>query len=287
VAEEVAYVVVGVAAAVGLFTAVSTATLDHPLIPTNDHGESWQPSPLAKDTPSNDQKSGSNQTNPESGLRDQVKLVLPAVYNRPTDLTFDETTEISLIIETVPDQNVAAETLGLKGKLTPVQLHLSDKVSAALSGDDLEVKLRGADPTRVITEFGPVQWIWDVKPEKTGNTLLTLEVFALLDGGNNTVKVRTFRDRIPITATVSQRVQAYVAFLSPIWTLVASVVGGIGGLMIWLWQIKVGPPAPVNRTPRNRNKPKSTITLPVEQQKLLDETVRKTFAQHWRRQKKD
>src|SRR5580692_9898326 len=100
-------------------------------------------------------------------------------------------------------------------------------------------------------------------------TSLTLDVFALLDGGNKTVKVRTFRDRIPVTATLSQKVQASVAFLDPIWTFVAAVVGGLGGLIIWLWRMKLSR-QPVSRTARSRGERRSAATLTADQQRAVD-----------------
>jgi hypothetical protein len=283
-AEEVAYVVVGVVAAVGFFTAVSTTTIDHPVIPTNDVGDdsSYTPEPDSGRQGDNQQASSNNKAqNQIKADQDQIKLILPAVYNKPASLTFEEETEVSLVIQTAPDQTLSAETMGLKGELTHVQLHLNDKVSAALSGNDVEVKLRGDGGSREITDFGPVQWIWDVKPTKAGNTILTLEVFALLDNGNETVKVRTFRDKIPVVATLPQRIKASVAFLDPIWTFLAAVVGGLGGFIIWFWQRLLPKPAPA--TKKTRDKPKPTKTLTVEQTTQLNETVRKTFSEFLKR----
>jgi hypothetical protein len=279
-AEEVAYVVVGVVAAVGVFTAVSTTTIDHPIIPTNDVGDdsSYTPEP---DSGRQTDKQHASDNKAQSQIKrdqDQIKLILPAVYNKPASLTFEEETEVSLVIQTAPDQTLSAETMGLKGALTHVQLHLNDKVSASLSGNDVEVKLRGDGSSREITNFGPVQWIWDVKPTKAGNTILTLEVFALLDNGNETVKVRTFRDKIPVIATLQQRVKASVAFLNPIWTFLAAVVGGLGGLIIWLRQSLVPKPAPA--TKKTRDKPKPLKALTVERTTQINETVRKTLSQY-------
>lgn len=112
------------------------------------------------------------------------------------------------------------------------ELRGADQMSARLSAPkgDAEVTPRRDNQERQpVTRLSATKWIWDVRPERTGTVVLTLEVFAHLQlkSKNKTipdavVSVLTKRVEIPITVTLWDRTRTYLAEIDPAWKTVGS-----------------------------------------------------------------
>ena len=89
-----------------------------------------------------------------------------------------------------------------------------------------------------VTRLGLTKWIWDVKPERTGEVVLTLDVYAHVELKSKKqtipdaeVNVLTERVEIPITVTLWDSTKTYLAELDPVWTTVAAIGSGIGAVL--------------------------------------------------------
>jgi hypothetical protein len=167
-----------------------------------------------------------------------------AQFNWPKTIPFDRSTEIIFIIE--GDRRGSGDDLiaSFPGDPQKLELRGADQMSARLSAPkgDAEVTPRSDKQERQpVTRLSAAKWIWDVKPERTGRVVLTLEVFAHLQlkSKNKTipdavVNVLTKRVEIPITVTLWDRTKTYLAEIDPAWKTVAAIAGGIGALLVFL-----------------------------------------------------
>jgi hypothetical protein len=175
-----------------------------------------------------------------------------AQFNWPKTIPYDRSTEIIFIIE--GDKPGTGDDLikSFPGDPQKLEIRGADQISARLTAPkgDAEVTPRSEKQERQpVTLLGATKWIWDVKPERTGRVVLTLDVFAHVQLKSKTktipdaeVNVLTKRIEIPITVTLWDRTKTYLAEIDPVWKTVAAIAGGIAAVLTFLglWPRKEG-----------------------------------------------
>jgi hypothetical protein len=173
-----------------------------------------------------------------------------AQFNWPKTIPYDRSTEIIFIIE--GDKPGSGDDLlkSFSGDPQKLEIRVTNQMSARLTAPkgDAEVTPRNEKQERQpVTHLGATKWIWDVKPERTGKVVLTLDVFAhvQLKSKNKTVPdaevgVLTKRVEIPITVTLWDRTKTYLAEIDLVWKTIAAIGGGIAAVLTFLglWQRK-------------------------------------------------
>ena len=127
---------------------------------------------------------------------------MPIRYNRPTQIAFEHTTPVSLIVETASVQKAVADLKIFPGEAKSATAALSSVVTARLIGDPSAVIITARmSETQEITNLANVSWIWDVRAIKPGPTSLTLQVIDLLPVGGvvKAIPVVTYTDQINVS----------------------------------------------------------------------------------------
>lgn len=184
-----------------------------------------------------------NDRNPLDALYGKLQQ-FSAQFNWPKTIPFDRSTEMIFIIE--GDKRGSGDDLiaSFPGDPQKLELRGADQMSVRLSapkGDATVTPRSDKQERQSVTRLSATKWIWDVKPERTGTVVLTLEVFAHLKlkskdkaSTDAEVNVLTKRVEIPITVSLWDRTKTYVAEIDPVWKTVAAIVGGIGTLLVFL-----------------------------------------------------
>jgi hypothetical protein len=159
---------------------------------------------------------------------------IPVGYNKPKSLEFDRDTEITLIVETASAKDALAELQTFSGEKVSGVAKLAPDVEAVLSGppDDVVITPR-QNAAQKLTEIANVQWIWDVKAKHPGSTTLTLDLWTTVHAsdGDRTVRMRTFRDTIPIHVSRLQWLTYEIDQIDPVWKALIAAVTAIGGAL--------------------------------------------------------
>jgi hypothetical protein len=120
---------------------------------------------------------------------------------------------------------------GMPGEVREIRVRVANRVSAHLTGpkDMIEITPRIIDPFRYVTADAPISWIWDVRPLKTGQAQVVLDVFSHVKIGQEEgqAQFQVFRDTWKMEAEGLEWVKYQVAELEPIRAFLYTLMSGI------------------------------------------------------------
>jgi hypothetical protein len=140
------------------------------------------------------------------------KLKALAKYNSPQILYLGSSTPVQLVIQAeqpsagLPGADGRSDLPpspeigfgGMPGEVREIRVRVANRVSAHLTGpkDMIEITPRIIDPFRYVTADAPISWIWDVRPLKTGQAQVVLDVFSHVKIGQEEgqAQFQVFRD---------------------------------------------------------------------------------------------
>lgn len=161
---------------------------------------------------------------------------LPAVYNRPTNISLGSSTPFQLVIQTAQSQEPLTLFKEMPGEPISVDIKAAQQMSARLTvpPDKLEATLRGP-PKQLITAQSPVSWTWDVKGLKPGPANVALEIFAHLTAKDDDVGVafRVYTDKWTVETSPLEWVKYQIGEIEPVYKFTALALAGFGGLLAW------------------------------------------------------
>jgi hypothetical protein len=169
-------------------------------------------------------------------------------YNKPSAISFDSDTPISLVVEMAGAGSGQAALANMPGGQVAAVVKLSDKVTAVLTGPPDDVSIVQADPPsdRTLEDGFNAQWIWNVRAKQPGTALLTLEVSTTVQRSGSSVPVQivTYTDKFPVQISVTSWLKWQIDRIDPIWKWLGlgtpiAIIGG--GIAWWRARRKSGP----------------------------------------------
>lgn len=161
---------------------------------------------------------------------------LPAVYNRPTNISLGSSTPFQLVIQTAQSQEPLTLFREMPGEPISVDIKAAQQMSARLTfpPDKLEATLRGP-PKRLVTAQSPVSWIWDVKGLKPGPANVTLEIFAHLTTKDDDAGVafRVYTDKWTVKTSPLEWIKYQIGEIEPVYKFTALALAGLGSFLAW------------------------------------------------------
>ena len=164
---------------------------------------------------------------------------VPLAYNHPDNMYLGKKTQISLLLKTNADQDLARELEDLSGVVKEGKSKISRIMQAELKGAVFDIDPPGPQK-RIVTGLAPVRWSWFVKPLEPGtDKALVLEVSAILREGNKElppVAIRTYRTKIHVDVKWWDRMLYEVKSLDPLYQLFGAL-GGLASAGLFGWRI--------------------------------------------------
>jgi hypothetical protein len=183
-------------------------------------------------------------------------LQKPLEYNQPKTLYLYRKTDVGLVLRTdwegkdLPPE-ASEEFKGLPGEVKQGLTKITRVMSAELSGRDFEIAPSGRQERTVVIPQ-PVTWNWQVKPtESGGNKTLKLQLFAHIEGPNGTMPpllVKTLDTNIDVEVRTWDWVLAQVRDLSPIYAVLAVMLGLLTAVLTYVFARRSEEPAGGPRT---------------------------------------
>lgn len=126
--------------------------------------------------------------------------VATVAFNTPTHLRRNETATIKLLLspETISIPQLE-KRISEAGEKTGAHVKYSSLMQATLTSDDFEVTPAQEDQ-QLVAAGRDTEWLWDIRPKRTGTLRLHLTLFAFVDVANqrDPYKVRTFNRTLTI-----------------------------------------------------------------------------------------
>ncbi len=164
-------------------------------------------------------KPTSVEADPLAGLQS-----VPIAHETPGSARFGLPFDVTVAIDGTGDSS-AADALPGTGNIVEDTAQVSSNVMATLSGQSFHIEAV-TPTTQAVSPLTENVWRWRVTPQEIGSQQLTIELFAISEGGA-AMPVRTFRDEVEVQVSRVGQVVAMVDSFSPI----AVVVGGIGSFI--------------------------------------------------------
>jgi len=178
---------------------------------------------------------------------------LPIRYNKPSAISFDSDTTISLVVEMAGAGSAKPVFEELPGGQEATTVKLSNRVVAKLVGPPDQVSITQADPPeeRPLMDGTNAQWIWNVRAKQPGKTTLTLEIYAVIQPGGdaNTYQMKTYTNSFPVQISWLSQLKWEIDQIDPVWkwlgfgTPVAIACGVIAFFRKSIFKRKPGGPA--------------------------------------------
>lgn len=153
-------------------------------------------------------------------------------FNKPKKAYLGEPFRLTLVLQTVSDQDVSGSFGGTQGEVVVREGKFAQSLEATLRADDLKVDPAGPQP-RTATLAEPVEWSWTLTPQTEGEKRLVIEVAANLHVGTDQhkVQVTTLREAIVIQVGVLQRIKLYVAEINGLVVAITGLITALVGLV--------------------------------------------------------
>lgn len=149
---------------------------------------------------------------------------VPIAHETPGSARFGLPFDVTVAIDGTGGDS-AADALPGTGNIVEGTAQVSTQVIATLSGQSFRIEAV-TPTTQAISPLTENIWRWRVTPQAVGSQQLTIELYAISEGGA-AMPVRTFRDEIEVEVSRVGQVVSVVDSFSPI----AVVIGGIGSFI--------------------------------------------------------
>jgi hypothetical protein len=171
--------------------------------------------------------------------------VATVAFNTPTELGRGETATIKLLLSpatiSIADLEKRVDEAGEK---SGAHVKYSRVMEATLASEDFDVT--PLSPQQQFVAAGQeTEWLWQVKPKRTGKLHLFLTLNAIIKIGDqtNAYKVKTFSRTLTIDVSLGTHIRDFVkANWQWAWTAVLVPVG------LWLYRRRVKPTPPAEGT---------------------------------------
>jgi hypothetical protein len=171
--------------------------------------------------------------------------VATVAFNTPTELGRGETATIKLLLSpatiSIADLEKRVDEAGEK---SGAHVKYSRVMEATLASGDFDVT--PLSPQQQFVAAGQeTEWLWQVKPKRTGKLHLFLTLNAIIKIGDqtNAYKVKTFSRTLTINVSLGTQIRDFVkANWQWAWTAVLVPVG------LWLYRRRVKPTPPTEGT---------------------------------------
>lgn len=153
-------------------------------------------------------------------------------FNVPDEVNIDSLTTIQFLLGVDIPQSALADRIEAPGTVETAAVKASYLMEARLTGDAFLI-LPVTQTAQAVSPTEPTEWLWSVRPVRTGPQRLHLSLtahFTVGDAGADRT-VRTFDRDINVTVTTGQRLAKFLAGNWQ-WCWAALLVPAAG----WLWK---------------------------------------------------
>lgn len=134
-------------------------------------------------------------------------------YNAPDTLKMGETVNVQLLLSPTQSAEELQNQIMGSGQIVSAAVEVTPLMKAVLRPADLEsftIQELHDDPVQLILTDEPTEWKWSVTAKKPGEQTVILSLYRLVkyEGQDYWRLVNTYENRIKVTVTLSQRLQA-------------------------------------------------------------------------------
>ena len=173
----------------------------------------------------------------EPSLYDQLKGEANAVFTTPSSMSFEETTDIELLVSPTKSTAVLESELTERGQSGKASTQYSKMMEAQLVGHGFNVAPVG--PSIQPVEPGKTtRWKWQIKPKEGGPQRLDLTLSAVLNDGKDRILLQTLHREITVNVKLSQRAAGWLSSLKDMQWLWAVIIVPIGSFAVAWWRRK-------------------------------------------------